>query len=103
MTEAIGQDDAPDLFRDDGHDELVHRRAEQEGEEHGRLLGQLVARHGRRVDMTQQERVHGFVPLARELVPGGRVPPIRGGGSVRGGARYRDRNRRDILQDIDVR
>ena len=66
----------PDLLRHDGHDELVRGGAEEEGDEHGALARELVAAHRRRVHVPEQEGVHRPVPLARELVPRGRVPPV---------------------------
>ena len=65
---------SPDLLRDDGHDQLVHGRAEQEREEHGREAGDAVRADRRGVDMSQEEGVHGLVPFTREFVPGCRVP-----------------------------
>ena len=50
--------------------------AQQERDEHGALAGELVRAHRRRVDVAQEEGVHGLVPLARELVPGRRIPPV---------------------------
>ena len=66
----------PDLLRHDGHDELVRGGAEEEGDEHGALARELVAAHRGRVHVPEQEGVHRPVPLARELVPRGRVPPV---------------------------
>ena len=71
-----GEQVEPDLLRDDGHDELVRGGAEEEGDEHGALARELVAAHRRRVHVPEQEGVHRPVPLARELVPRGRVPPV---------------------------
>ena len=66
----------PDLLRHDGHDKLVRERGEEEGDEHGARARELVRAHRRRVHVPEEEGVHGLVPLARELVPRGRVPPV---------------------------
>jgi hypothetical protein len=52
----------PDLLRDDGHDELVAERGEEEGEEGGRGSGDFARVEGGGVDVAEEEGVHGFVP-----------------------------------------
>jgi hypothetical protein len=54
----------PDLLRDDCHDELVYARAQEEGEEHGRVPVEVVRANRTRVDVPEQESVHGLVPLS---------------------------------------
>ena len=68
--------DAPNLLGNDRHDELVHGRAEEEGEEHGRLARELVGADRGGVDVAEEEGVHGLVPFPAEFIPGGGVPPI---------------------------
>lgn len=65
----------PYLLGHDYHHQFMNRGAQQKGDEHRARLGQLVAPHSRRVHMPQQELVHRFVPLAREFIPRGRIPP----------------------------
>ena len=64
----------PDLVGNHDHDEFVSRGGEKKRHEHGARARELVRADGRRVDVSQQEVVHGLVPLAGELFPGGRVP-----------------------------
>lgn len=66
----------PDFLRYDGHDQLVRERAHEEGNKHGSSARDAPARYGGCVHVSQEEGVHGFVPFARELVPGCGVPPV---------------------------
>lgn len=50
--------------------------AEEEREHHRAELAQAEARHRGRVHVAHEEGVHRPIPLARELVPGGGVPPV---------------------------
>ena len=83
--------DLPDLFRYDGHDHLMTERREQKRQKRSRCLGQLVCRHCRSIDMTQEEGLHKnvkspniicrrthvdrLVPFSRKFVPGRGIPP----------------------------
>lgn len=67
---------AAQLLEDAPHDQLVHAGAEQEGDERGRGARDAERADGRVVDVSQQECVHGAVPVARELVPRRAVPPV---------------------------
>ena len=53
----------------------MRARAKEECDEHCFCL-RRAAHDRRRVDVPQQERVHGLVPLARVFVPRRRVPPV---------------------------
>lgn len=46
---------SPDLFGDDGHDQLVAERRQQKGQESGRDPGQSIRRDRRGVHVTQQK------------------------------------------------
>lgn len=50
--------------------------AEEKGEERRGGPREFEGADGGVVDVAQEERVHGAVPIARELVPGRAVPPI---------------------------
>lgn len=54
----------------------MHARAEQERDERGRGAGNVQRADGRVVDVPQQKGMHGPIPVARELVPRGAVPPV---------------------------
>ena len=43
----------------------------------------MESRDGRVVDVTEEESMHGSVPVTGELVPGGAVPPVRVEAAVR--------------------
>lgn len=57
--------------------------AQQKSDEHRARPGQLIASHRRRVHMPEQELMYRPVPLARELVPGSRIPPEETGFSIK--------------------
>lgn len=65
---------APQLLGDAGEDELVREGADEEGEGRGHWPRDDGARG--RVDVAPEEVVHGYVPLAGELEPVARVPPV---------------------------
>ncbi len=65
---------APDLFGNYSHDELVCGGREEKGDEHGAGARELIRGDGRCVDVSQKKIVYGFVPLAVEFVPRCRVP-----------------------------
>jgi hypothetical protein len=50
---------SPDLFGDDGHDQLVAERRQQKGQESGRDSGQSIRRDRRSVHVTQQKGLGG--------------------------------------------
>lgn len=66
----------PDLATDNGHYDLVQECAQQERDEHGCALAEPPACDARSIDVLQEERVHGLVPLARKDVHARRVPPV---------------------------
>jgi len=66
---------ASNLLEKTKHQNLVHYRAEEEGEECGLHLGQVEKRYRRVVDVAQQEVVYRTVPVARVLVKGYTIPP----------------------------
>ena len=65
---------SPDLFGNHSHDELVGCGREEKSDKHGAGAGELVRNDGRGIDVSQQEVMHGLIPLAGEFIPGGRVP-----------------------------
>ena len=67
---------ATELFEDAPHDELVHARREQEGDHGGGAARELKGRDARMIDVAQEEVVYRPVPVASELIPRDRVPPV---------------------------
>lgn len=63
-----------DLLSDARHDNFVAHRRHQECDDGGARFADMRPRG--RVHVSTQEGVHGNVPLARELHPVGRVPPV---------------------------
>ncbi|PNY27990.1 Uncharacterized protein TCAP_02086 [Tolypocladium capitatum] len=64
------QEVAPELLEEAPHDELVHARGEEEGDEGGGVLVYFHGGDGAVVDVAQEEDVDGAVPIAGKLVPG---------------------------------
>jgi hypothetical protein len=65
---------SPYLFGNYSHDEFVGGSRDEKSDEHGARARELVRNYGRGVDMSQQEIMDRFVPLAGEFIPGRRVP-----------------------------
>lgn len=66
----------PDFLGHDGHDKLMHTRAQQKCYEHGRVTAEMICRDGRRVYVPQEEGVYGLVPFAAKLIPRCAIPPV---------------------------
>lgn len=47
--------------------------------------------------------MHGFIPLAREFIPRGRVPPVFVELSIGEAAVYRDKDQRLVLGNISTK
>jgi hypothetical protein len=60
---------APDLFRNDGHNQLVENRGKEECDQCCRRFGELVIGYRARIDMPEKEGVYRLVPFSREFVP----------------------------------
>jgi hypothetical protein len=73
-----GRGSSPYLFGNYGHDEFVRGGGDEKSDEHGAGARELVRNYGGGVDMSQQEVMDGFVPLAGEFIPGRRVPLWQG-------------------------
>lgn len=54
----------------------MYHCGQEECDERRNLLVDLERGDGGMIDVPQEKVVHGPVPIARELVPGHRVPPV---------------------------
>lgn len=54
----------------------MHQRRQQKSHKRRRIARQVESADAAVVDVSEQEFVHGPVPVARVLVPGHGVPPV---------------------------